>query len=103
MTPLRMKVDGKSLEVSSTRFVQPSMEYANIVQGASYDSDILKLKNIHFDAGQLVTGATARLNIINVHEEFGCYNVSCWISMLFKCARGKAPQYLINILLGLNG
>ena len=47
-----------------------------IVWGGSYDSDILKLENIHLDAMRLVPGATASFNIIYVHEEFGGYTVS---------------------------
>ena len=84
------------------------MEYANIVWEGSYDSGILKLENIHLDAMQWVTGATARSNIINVHEEFGGYTVSdhikcASVTMLFKVVRGKASQYLANIVLDVNG
>ena len=83
-------------------YVQPSLEYANIVWGGSYDSHILKLENIHLDAIWLVTGATARSSIINVHEEFGGYTVSgrikhATLTMLFKVVRGMAQKYLINI------
>ena len=42
-----MKVDPKSLEVIYKGFVQRSMEYANIVLGGSYDSEILKFATIH--------------------------------------------------------
>jgi len=108
MIPLKMKVDRKSLEVMYRSFVQPSMEYASVVWGGSYDSDILKLENIHLDAMRLITGATARSNIIKVHEEFGGYTVQdrikqATLTMLFKIVRGNAPQYLINIMLELNG
>ena len=48
-----------------------SVAYANIVCGGSYDCDILKFENNHLDAMQLVTGATARSSIINVHDECG--------------------------------
>ena len=58
--PLKMKVDPKSLEVMYRRFVQPSIEYANIALGGSYDSDILKLETIHVNDLRLVTGTTAR-------------------------------------------
>ena len=37
------------------------------MSGGSYDSDILKIEHIHLDAMRLVTGVTARSNIINVH------------------------------------
>ncbi len=98
-----MKVDRKCLKVMYKCFMQPSMEYANIVWWGSYDSDILKLKNIHLDATRLITGATARSNIINVHQEFGGYTVNDRISqalltMMYKIVRGMAPQYLIDIV-----
>ena len=89
-TPLKMNVDCKS------------MEYANIVWGGSYDSDILMLENIYLDAMQLVTDSTARNNIINVHDQFGGYNVSGHIkqttlTMLFKVIRGRTPQYIVSL------
>ncbi len=103
-----MKVDRTSLEIMYKCFVQSSMEYANIVWGGSYDSDILKLENIHLDAMRLITGATARSNIINVHQEFGGYTVNdrirqASLTMMYKIVRGMAPQYLIDILLEFNG
>ena len=77
MTLLKMN-DHKSLEVMYRNFVQPSMEYVNIVWGVSYGSDILKLANIHLDCMQLVIGTTVRCNIINVYEQGGGYTViSC--------------------------
>ena len=60
MVPLKYKLDRKSLEIMYKAFVLPSLEYANVVWGGSYDSDILKLEIIHVDAMRLVTGATAR-------------------------------------------
>ena len=105
-----MKVDSKSLEVMYRSFAQLLMQYANIVREGSYVSDILKLETIHLHAIPLVTGGTARFNIINMHEEFGCacYPVGCCIkneivTMLFTVFRGKAPRYSIKILLDLNG
>ena len=75
MMPMKMKVDRTSLETMYRYFVQPSMEYANVVWGGSYDTDILKLENIHIDAMRLITGATARSNIQNLHYELGAYTV----------------------------
>ncbi len=46
MMPLKVKVDCVSLETMYCYFVQPTMEYANVVWGGSYDTDILKLENI---------------------------------------------------------
>ena len=68
-----------------------------MVCGGPYDSDILKLENIHLDATLLVTGVIARSNIINAHIEFGGYSVSdrikhATLTVLFKVVRGKALQ-----------
>ena len=65
------------------------MEYANIVWGADYDSDVLKLENIHLDAMRLVTGAIADLillvtYIISVHEEFGKLFIYFWSIRLLQ-------------------
>ena len=78
MTPLKMKVMYRSC-------VQPSIEYANIIWGGSYDSDILKLGNIHLDAMQLVTGLTARSNIM-------CMNKLVAILLVIACNFNHAVQ-----------
>ena len=108
MTPLKMKVDRYTLEVMYKSFVLPSMEYACVVWGGSFDSDILKLENIHIDGMRLVTGATARSNINNVMLEFGGSTMADRIKqtsliMFFKIFTGKAPQYLTDILDQING
>ena len=46
-----------------------------------YDSDILKPENIHLDATWLVTGATVRSNIINVHDQFVAILLVCALCM----------------------
>ena len=83
------------------------MEYANIVWGGSYDIDISKLEAIHLDALHLITGATARSNIANIHSEICNYTMSEWIrqtslTMMFKIVMGEAPQYLTDILIQIN-
>ena len=61
--------------------------------------EVLSHENIHLDVMQLVTGATARSNIINVLDEFGGYAVSdnikhATLTILFKVVRRKTPQVL---------
>ncbi len=107
MSPLKMRVDRQSLEIMYKSFVQATMEYANIVWGGSYDTDINKLEQIHLDAMRLITGATARSNITNVHSEFCGYTVTSRINqacltMMFKIISGRAPLYLLRILSELN-
>ena len=108
MSPLKMRVDRQSLEIMYKSFVQPTMEYANIVWGGSYDADINKLEQIHLDAMRLVTGVTAQSNTKNVTTEFcgytvmSCIDQSC-LTMMFKIVSGRSPPYLHNILSELNG
>ena len=71
MIPLKMKVDRKIFKTMYEGFVLPTMEYAAVVLGGAYDCDIAKLESTHVDAMRLVTGATARSNIINVKSEYG--------------------------------
>ena len=76
MIPLKFKLDRRSLEIMYNSFVLPSMEYANIVWGGTFDSDILKLEKIHVDGMRLVTGATARSNIANLYSETAFMSMS---------------------------
>lgn len=67
----------------------------------------MPLSCIHLDALRLITGATARSNIVKVHEEYGGYTVqdridSASLSMMYKIINGKAPNYLMDILNKLN-
>ena len=108
MSPLKMKVDRRSLEIMYRSFVQPSMEYAIVVWGGSYDCDIMKLESIHLDAMRLIVGATARSNIVNVREEMGGSTIQQRINdmsivTLFKIINGIAPPYLTSIFDDLSG
>jgi hypothetical protein len=79
MIPLKFRLDRNSLEIMYNSFVLPTMEYANVVWGGTYESDMLKLERIHIDGMRLVTGATARSNIANL------YNETCWQSITEGC------------------
>ena len=103
MIPLKFKLDRYSLEVMYNSFVLPTMEYANVVWGGTYDCDILKLERIHIDGMRLVSGATARSNIANLYDE------TCWrtigdrcdtamILMMYKIKNNLSPEYLSYLL-----
>ena len=84
-------------------FVLPSLEYANVVWGGSYDSDILKLEIINVDAMRLVTGATARSNIANLYEECNWLSVkeridNASLIMMYKVLNGLTPAYLSDLV-----
>ena len=103
MTPLKFKLDRKSLETMYKAFVLPTMEYANVVWGGTFDSDILKLEKIHVDAMRLICGATARSNIANLYRETSFLSMSerrdhSMLVMLYKIKNNMAPNYLTDIL-----
>ena len=103
MVPLKYKLDKKSLEIMYTSFVLPTMEYANVVWGGSYDCDIMKLENIHIDAIRLIAGATARSNIVNLYHEVNFQTIGTRIqnsslNMMYKIVNGLAPTYLLNLI-----
>ena len=103
MVPLKYKLDKKSLEIMYTSFVLPTMEYANIVWGGSYDCDIMKLETIHIDANRLITGATARSNIVSLYDEVNFQTVGTRIQnssliMMYKIVNELAPTYLLNLI-----
>jgi len=74
MSPLKWRLDRKSLETMYYSFVLSAMEYANVWSG-TYDSDIVKLENVHVKGMRLITGVTARSNLSNLHKETGFPNL----------------------------
>ena len=103
MTPLKFKLDRRSLEIMYTAFALPTMEYGNVVWGGTYENDLQKLEKIHVDAMRLVTGATARSNINNLYNETKWQSISLRHSnavaiMLFKIKHDFSPEYLRILL-----
>ena len=79
------------------------MEYASIVWGGSYDSDLYKLEQVHIDAMRLVTGATAKSNIVKLYEDTAWQSLkdrrdNNMLIMLFKIKNNLAPNYLYELL-----
>jgi len=102
MIHLNYKLDRKSIEIIYNSFLLPIMEYANVVWGGTYESDMLKLEIIHIDGMRLVTGATAQSNIVNLYSD------TCWLSihgicnnamltMMYKIKDNTAPEYIWQI------
>mgnify|MGYP001591838763 CR=1 FL=1 len=103
MIPLKFRLDRRSLEIMYNSFVLPTMEYANVVWGGTYDSDILKLERIHVDGMRLITGATARSNIANLYDETSWRSISdrcdtAMLIMMFKVKNNLCPEYLSQLL-----
>ena len=63
ITPLKYKLDRKSIEVMFQSFVVSSTYYGVEIWGGSFDSHLLKLEQVIMDGMCLVIGATARSNI----------------------------------------
>ena len=103
MQPLKFKLDKGSLETMYKSFVVPVTEYAVVVWGGSYDTDILKLERIHVNGMRLITGATAKSNIANLYNETSWPSVmdrrdKTMLTMLFKIKNHLAPEYLYELL-----
>ena len=103
MLPLKFKIDRKSLEIMYNAFVRPTMEYASIVWGGSYDSDLYKLEQVHIDAMRLITCATAKSNIAKLFEDTGWLTLKerrdkNMLTMLYKIKNNLAPNYLHDLL-----
>lgn len=103
LLPLKFKFDRKSLEQMYKSFVQPCMEYGNVVWGGTYKSDLDKLEKIQVDSMRLITGATARSHVnllyrdtclITTHQR--TYN--CMLTMMWKIRNGICPTYLADLM-----
>ena len=79
MQPLKYKLSRYSLQTMYESFVLPIMQYAYIVWGGSYDTDMIKLEKIHIDGMRLVTGATAHSNTSLLYTE------TSWPSSRDRC------------------
>jgi hypothetical protein len=103
MQSLKFKLDRRSLETMDNLFVLPVMEYAIVVWGGSYATDILKLERIHVNGMRLVTGATAKSNIAKLYTDTSWPSMmvrrdNAMLIMLFKIKHQLAPSYLHELL-----
>ena len=103
MLALKWKLDRRSLEVMYKSLVLSAMEYAIIVWGGTFDSDLVKLEKIHVEGMRLITGATARSNIANLYNETGFIDIktkcnNAMLIMLYKVKHNKCPPYLTHLL-----
>lgn len=103
LSPLKYKLDRKSLELLFTSFVSSSIYYGIEVWGGTYDSHLLKLEHIVVDGMRLVTGATNRSNIAKLYEDTGWQSVKehrdqAIIIMLYKIKTNFAPNYLRDLM-----
>ena len=104
MIPLKYKLDKKTLEIMYYTFVRPTMEYANVVWGGTYDSNIVKLEQIQIDAMRIVTGATARSNIAKLYEEVSWTKIhdrinNAKVIVVYKLVNNLSSPNLTNLIL----
>ena len=69
MKHLKYKVSRSTLEKMYFVFVRPIMEYADIVWAGAHTNDLVKLNRLQVEAMRIVTGATAKSNIMNLYRE----------------------------------
>jgi hypothetical protein len=103
MVHLKYKLDRKTLETMYQSYVRPTMEYAQVVWGGTYDSDMVKLEKIQIDALRLVTGATAKSNIANLYRDTHWMKIqdranNAVLAMMYKIFNDLAPSYLTNLI-----
>jgi len=103
MLPLKWKLDRGTLETMYNVLVLSCMQYASVVWGGTYDSDILKLERLHIEGLRLITGATARSNIANIYGETRCKDIrnmcnDAMLSLMYKIKHNDCPPYLANLL-----
>lgn len=103
MQPFKFKLSRSAIQIMYNSFVLPTMEYANILWGGSYESDLSKLEKIHIDGMRLVTGATANSNIGNLYNESSWQTIrqrceDTTVIMMYKIQNDIAPGYLKEIV-----
>ena len=103
MSLLKLKVDRLSLEMMYKSFILPVIEYANVVWGGTYDSDLVKLETMNIKAMRIVTGATAKSNIQTLYVETGWQTIQeriegSKLSLMYRIYSHSVPQYLYSAL-----
>ena len=86
-----------------TSFIRPSMEYASVVWGGTYKSDMKKLEKIQIDAMRVITGATARSASLSLYNDTELIPMQERISnsmlvLMWKMRNGLCPSYLSNLI-----
>ena len=79
------------------------MEYANVVWGGAYDTQICTLEKVHVDGMRLVSGATAKCNITRLYDDVSWLSIrdrceNAMLTMFFKMKRDQTPSYLTQLI-----
>ena len=103
MLSLKFKLDRYSLEIMYTCFVRSTFDYASVLWGGTYKSDIIKLEQIQIDAMRLITGATARSNIMSLYNETKLITLqqritNTMLTLMYKILHNLCPTYLSNLV-----
>jgi len=103
MLSLKYKLDRYSLEIMYTCFVRSTFDYASVLWGGTYKSDILKLEQIQIDAMRLITGATARSNKKSLYNETKLITLqqritNTMLTLMYKILHNLCPTYLSNLV-----
>jgi hypothetical protein len=105
LTPLKMKLDRKTLEIAYFSFIRPILEYGDIVWDITKENDhtLDPIEQCNANAARLVCGATARCNRAKLYEENKWESMTDRrknhrLTMLYKMVYQLVPQLLYNLL-----
>jgi hypothetical protein len=105
LTPLKMKLDRKTLERAYTSFIRPILEYGDIVWDITKENDhtLDPIEKTNANAARLICGATAHCSTAKLYDE------NKWefmkdrrknhrITMFYKMVYQLTPPLLFNLL-----
>ena len=108
MRKLKSRLDRKALEIIYIAFVQPILEYADIVWCNLTKYEENELEKIQLEAARIVTGTTKLISLENLYKETGWETLNSRrqqhkLSLFYKMIHGLVPPYLSLLLPPLVG
>jgi hypothetical protein len=105
LTPLKMKLDRKTLETAYFSFIRPILEYGDVIWDINKENDhtLDPIEKTNLNAARLVSGATARCNRAKLYEETKFETMkdrrkNHRLTMLYKMVYQLVPPLLYYLL-----
>ena len=100
---MKFCLDRKSLEIIYLNFINPILEYANVVWDNCTNYEKQELDKIQTEAARIVTGAT---NLVSSHALFGEVNweplearrMKHRLLLLYKMSNNLSTEYLSSLI-----